>query len=92
MIEWGPSTPRAPCTLDGLIEHALVHGCTLESIEMIWRGRPVGVQYLRRETPDGVMEYPLPHDCGPERRVGPGRWMNACPRLRIPEPKWPIEM
>jgi hypothetical protein len=90
MSGWGSCTD--PCTWGGFVAHAAKYGVTVETLESVKYadGTTLSATYLRREVKgEPALTYAMPKDCTSERPIGPWRYMQACDRLRIPEPDWP---
>lgn len=93
MTDWGDSTE--PRTWGGLVAHAREFGVTVEELSPevpFPDGEARRIRFLQRVDKGELLRYPLPHECTPDRRVGPLRFLQVCARLKIPDPSWPIEM
>lgn len=92
MSEWATSTE--PCTWGGLVAYACECGASLETLKdcPYPDDETRNVMFLMREHEGETRTFVLPHDCYPEKRVGPLKWLAAFARLGIKRPEWAVEM
>ena len=87
-----PGSPE-PETWGAFLPYALANGVTIETLYNVefGPGRIGSCQYLRREVDGEVLTYPLPDGLTPARRLGFGRLIPLCKRLKLKTPPdWPI--
>lgn len=90
MIDWENHTDIKRGTWGALVAHALRKGATI-----IMTSEPDGTLFEALLMPDshGGSFVMLPDKAHPDARLGIGRMMKVCRRLRIAEPTdWPMDL
>ena len=93
MTDWNGLGEVKSGTWGAFVKYALGCGVSVQILPEVPYADGVveAIEFLHRADGEEALTYPMPRQCTPDRKLGFGRLANICSRLRIKEPKWPID-